>query len=451
MLNLPHLLPLVIGAVGGPASPTPPLQGAVAVVLLLCCSAFFSASETALFSLQPMDRRALTEAGNQRVEALLASPRATLATLLIGNETVNITLSAVMAGLMLTLAPQWPWLNLVVLPPVLLLMGEIMPKVFAMRHNRKAATLVAPPLRLFGLVVTPVRWVLTAIADFALRLTGGSAAPREAELREAHLRALIDEGIASGSIAQSESELLHKAFDFGGLTVNRCMTPRLDMKTLRLNDRWEDILEQVRSEGLSRWPVWQNKPDNIVGILVVKSLLPVLQAIHAGERPPPTARELQRLLLPARFVPTTKTAADMLHDFRGERFHMSVVVDEHGNVVGLVTLDDLLAELVGDLLDETDQEDPEVTSLGADVFSVWAGMDAEDFEHRFGIKLPDGDYNTVGGFILDQVGGLPEKGTEVPYEGLLFVVSGVEDRRVTEVSVRPLRKGEQTDAGGAGR
>jgi len=128
-----------------------------------------------------------------------------------------------------------------------------------------------------------------------------------------------------------------------------------------------------------------------------------------------------------------------------------VVVDEHGNVVGLVTLDDLLAELVGDLLDETDQEDPEVTALGADVFSVWAGMDAEDFEHRFGIKLPDGDYNTVGGFILDQVGGLPEKGTEVPYEGLLFVVSGVEDRRVTEVSVRPLRKGEQTDAGGAGR
>ena len=451
MLTLPHLVPLVVGAVGGTASPTPPLQGAVAVALLLCCSAFFSASETALFSLQPMDRRALSEAGNTRVEALLSSPRATLATLLIGNETVNITLSSVMAGLMLTLAPQWPWLNLVVLPPLLLLMGEIMPKVLAMRFNRRAATLVAPPLRAFGLVVTPIRWLLTIVADLALRLTGGSSAPKEAELREAQLRRLIDEGIASGSIAQSESELLHKAFDFGDLTVNRCMTARLDMKTLRINDPWEELLLQVRAEGLSRLPVWQGKPDNIVGILVVKSLLPVLQAVHAGERSPPTPRELQRMLLPARFVPTTKTAADMLHDFRGERFHMSIVVDEHGNVVGLVTLDDLLAELVGDLLDETDQEDPEVTALGSDMFSVWAGMDAEDFEQRFGIKLPDGEYNTVGGFILDQVGGLPDKGTEIAYEGLLFVVSGVEDRRVTEVSVRPLRASERADAEEGGR
>ena len=438
MLIHPNLLPLLISSLGGEASPTPPVPSAVAAVLLLCCSAFFSASETALFSLQPVDRRAMADAGNTRVEAMLKSPRATLATLLIGNETVNITLSSVMAGLMLSLAPELPWLNLVVLPPILLVCGEIMPKVFAMRFNRRAAALIAPPLRIFGLIVTPIRWVLTAVADLFLRMTGGTTAHEEAELREAQLRALIDETIASGSIGASEHEMLHKAFDFGDLTVNRLMTPRPDMRTLRLNDRWEDLLEQIRHEGLSRLPVWHNKADNIIGILVVKSLLPVLRAVHAGERPAPTARDIQRMLLPVRFVPTTKAAEAMLHEFRTERFHMSVVVDEHGNVVGLVTLDDLLSELVGDLLDETDIDDPEVTALGSDVFSVWAGMDIEDFEHRFGVELPEGEYNTVGGFLLDQVGGLPDKGTEVVYKGLLFVVSGVEDRRITEVSVRPI-------------
>lgn len=438
MLNHPNLLPLLVQGLGGEASPTPPLPSAVAAVLLLCCSAFFSASETALFSLQPVDRRAMSDEGNTRVEAMLQAPRATLATLLIGNETVNITLSSVMAGLMLSLAPELPWLNLVVLPPILLVMGEIMPKVFAMRFNRRMATFVARPLRIFGIIVTPVRWMLTIVADLALRMTGGTTAHEEAELREAQLRALIDEGIASGSIGASEHEMLHKAFDFGDLTVNRLMTPRPDMRSLRLNDRWEDLLEQIRQEGLSRLPVWQNKPDNIIGILVVKSLLPVMRAVHAGERPPPTPRDLQRMLLPVRFVPTTKAAEAMLREFRTERFHMSVVVDEHGNVVGLVTLDDLLTELVGDMLDETDVDDPEVTALGSDVFSVWAGMDIEDFEQRFGVELPEGEYNTVGGFLLDQVGGLPDKGTEVIYEGLLFVVSGVEDRRITEVSVRPI-------------
>ena len=438
MLTHPHLLPIIIGSLGGAASPTPPLQGGVAAVILLCFSAFFSASETALFSLQPVDRRAMADEGNTRVETLLKTPRATLATLLIGNETVNITLSSVMAGLMLTLAPELPWLNLVVLPPILLVLGEIMPKVFAMRYNRRFATFVSRPLRAFGVAVTPIRWVLTTVADLALRMTGGTTAHEEAELREAQLRALIDEGIASGSIAASEHEMLHKAFDFGDLTVNRLMTPRPDMRTLRLNDRWEDILDQIRQEGLSRLPVWHNKPDNIIGVLVVKSLLPVLRAVHAGERPPPSPRDIQRMLLPVRFVPTTKAAEAMLREFRTERFHMSVVVDEHGNVVGLVTLDDLLSELVGDLLDETDVDDPEVTALGSDVFSVWAGMDIEDFEHRFGVELPEGEYNTVGGFLLDQIGGLPDKGAEVSYQGLLFVVSGVEDRRITEVSVRPI-------------
>ena len=407
-----------------------------AAMALLFCSAFFSGSETALFSLQPLDRQKLNEAGATTVDALLRTPRRTLATLLIGNELVNVTLSSVTAGIVFAMAPDRPWLNVVVLTPVLLLLGEVTPKVVALRLNRRWATLAAPPLRLFSTVVSPVRWMLTSIANIALRMTGGSTAPAEQALREEQLRQLIDQGRAAGNLAPLEQEMMLKVFDFGDLTVNRLMTPRPDIVSISLTAPWASLLSTLRNTGHSRIPIWKGRPDNIVGILVAKSLLPVLDRVLAGHAPPePSA--LQALLVRPRFVPTSKRAEDMLREFRTERFHMSVVVDEHGSVVGIVTLDDLLAELVGELLDETDEDDPEVVELGADLFTVRATMDVEDFAERFRVELPDGDYNTLGGFILDQVGEVPDKGAEVTYGGLRFVVTGVDARRVVAVSVGP--------------
>ncbi len=431
-------------AAGGEAVAVPPeVLGPTAALagLLLGCSAFFSGSETALFSLQPIDRKALVDSGHHRVDALLRRPRATLATLLIGNELVNATLSSLTAGLALTLFPQHPWVNVVILTPVLLLLGEISPKVVALRHNRVFATLAAPLLTAFSFAVAPLRGLLSVVADLALRVTGGSTAQREQEVREEQLRHLIDRGRANGEIKPVEQEMLLKVFDFGDLTVNRLMTPRPDIVSASLSTPWPELLELLRRTGLSRLPVWQGRPDNITGVLVAKSLLPWLDP-SAHPEGPPGAAQLKKLLNEPRFVPTTKRAEDLLREFRTERFHMAFVVDEHGNVVGLVTLDDLLAELVGELLDETDQEDPEVTSLGRGAFTVRAGMDVEDFEQRFGVVLPEGEYNTVGGFILHQLGELPEKGEEVIWGGLRFIVTDVEERRLLEVSVSPTTEAE---------
>ncbi len=441
MLSLPSLLlfAATAQAAGGEAvaiSQEAVLPTTVAAVLLLLLSAFFSGSETALFSLQPLDRQALVDGGHTAADALVRAPRRTLATLLIGNELVNVTLSSVTAGLVLALAPDKPWLNIVVLTPVLLVMGEVTPKVVALRMNRRWASLAAPLLRLFSMLVSPVRWVLTVVADGFLRLTGGSTAPKEQALREEQLRQLIDQGRASGSIAPMEQELMLKVFDFGDLTVNRLMTPRPDIISISLSAGWDDLLSTLRTTGHSRIPVWQGRADNIVGILVAKSLLPVLDRVLDGA-PPPGPAEIRALLLRPRFVPTSKRAEDMLREFRTERFHMSVVVNEHGSVVGLVTLDDLLAELVGELLDETDEDDPEVTALGHDIFTVRASIDIEDFAERFEVTLPEGDYTTLGGFILDQVGEVPAKGAAVSFGGLKFVVTSVDARRVVELSVSP--------------
>jgi putative hemolysin len=414
-----------------------PLTLGIAIALL-GGSAFFSGSETALFSLQPVDRQAMPEPGKSRVERLLQKPRRTLATLLIGNELANVTLSAVTAGLLLAIAPDKPWLNLVVLTPVLLLLGEVLPKVIAMRSNRRMASVVALPLASFSVLVTPVRWLLTQLAEVALVLTGGTTATKKAQVREAQLRNLIDQGGEAGSLKPLEQEMLHKVFDFGELTVNRLMTPRPDVFSVSLTTPWPELLNRIQEAGFSRVPVYRADTEDVIGILVVKSLLPLLERSQQDPDYRLAPRELKDLLLPAQFVPTTKRADDLLREFRTERLHLAIVVDEHGSIAGVVTLDDLLAELVGELLDEGDIEDPDVSAIGPDQYTVRGGMDVKDFEERFAVELPTGQYTTLGGFILDTVGGVPEKGDEIDVVGLRFVVSGIEGRRVTEVSIRPI-------------
>jgi len=435
------------GALPLPAPLSPQGTALVAVTLLLF-SAYFSGSETALFSLQPLDRRSLSGEGEgspeTAVDRLLREPRRTLASILIGNEFVNILLSTVTAGLVVELFPERPWINVVVLTPVLLLFGEVLPKTMALRLNRRIAPMVAPPLLLFSRAVTPLRWVLTRVADFALLLTGGSGATRKAALREAHLLNLVEQGRRSGAVGPMEEEMIQKVFEFGDLTVSRLMTPRPDVFSLSLTTPWPELIDGVRAAGHSRVPIWQGRADNIIGVLVVKDLLPhlatLLRDAEDGEVDPRalplTTRQLQKLLHAAYFVPTSKRAESMLAEFREHKFHLAIVVDEHGNVVGLVTLDDLLAELVGELLDESDELADDVTRVVDGVYTIRGNMDVDDFADRFHVQLPGGEYDTVAGFLLDRAGTVPAKGVDIDWEGLVFTVRGLEGRRITEVCVR---------------
>ena len=415
-----------------------------ASAVLLLCSAFFSSSETALFSLQPVDRQALPQPGRARVEDMLNHPRRTLATILIGNELVNVTLGTVTAGILLLIAPDKPWLNVLLLTPLLIVFGEVLPKVVALRQNRRLAGLVAIPLRPLSMAVAPLRWLLTRAAELALRATGGSAAPVQAQVREQQLRALIDRGHASGSIRPMEQQMLHKVFEFGDNAVSRLMTPRPDVFSISITTPWHDLLPAIREAGFSRVPVWQGNPDNIIGVLLVKNLLPAIHRARLAGDASMTARELKRCLIPSRFVPTTKRAQDMLQEFRAERFHMAIVVDEHGSVVGVLTLDDLLAELVGELLDETDDEDPAVSEVSPGVYRIAGWIDVDDFADRFDMDVPEGEYTTMGGLLTAVAGDLPEKGDEIDWQGWRFVVSGVEGRRITDLSMRRLAEAEAT-------
>ncbi|MBN1337586.1 MAG: CBS domain-containing protein [Deltaproteobacteria bacterium] len=220
---------------------------------------------------------------------------------------------------------------------------------------------------------------------------------------------------------------------FGDLTVGRIMTPRTDLVMLPLDAPWGEILETVRRTAVSRIPVWGRDRDDIVGLLLAKDLLRFLG------QPPPSPRVLQRILHPALFVPIFRSADDCLADLKKRHVHAALVVDEHGALAGLVSLDDLLGELLGEVLDETDAEEvAEVRQQEDGSLLVQAGIDIEDFAEATGVHLPEGEYATLGGFVISRTHTLPRRGQMVEWDGLSLEVVGVVRRRITEVRVRSL-------------
>ena len=264
---------------------------------------------------------------------------------------------------------------------------------------------------------------------FRSRPLGISAAPLHEGIQEEQLRTLIDQGRETGVIQPMEQEIIHRVFEFGDLPVSRLMTPRPDIFSLSLVTPWAELLQEIKAARYSRVPIWQGNPDNIVGVLLVKDLL------RHRDNPPSHARQLLKLLHPAMFVPPSKRAQDLLQEFRAKNNHMAVVVDEHGSITGLITLDDLLGELVGEVLDESDVDEKEATELQGSMWTVKASIDIDDFDARFDFTLPEGDYTTLGGFVFHQLGAAPKKGDEVEFGGARFLVSGVDGRRITEVTV----------------
>ncbi|HJN75762.1 MAG TPA: hemolysin family protein [Myxococcota bacterium] len=414
----------------------------VLLVILILLSGFFSGSETALFSLQAIDRERLKEEGGAALTVLrlLEHPRRTLASVLMGNELVNISLSIVCAGLVMSVFPERPYLNLLVATPLLIIFGEVTPKTLALRNNRRFAMSIARPLALWAQLITPLRWLLQSLANLAIRVLGGSQARSEDRIEEEEVQRLIEEAHQAGQINAHEHELLQSVFDFGDMSVGRLMTPAPDMVRFSVHTSFSRLVEQLAKRRFSRIPMYEGTPDNVVGILLVKDLL-----AYKGKTPP-SPSELRKHLKGAWFVPSSKPADDMLREFQGRREHLALVVDEHGGIDGLITLDDLLDELVGPNLDVHD--DPEISVVQPGQWTVAGGMDLEDLAELTGVSLQREEVHTVGGFVMAELGEVPREGQELALEGIRIVVKQMDGRRIAEVELWRLGTQGQEQAAG---
>lgn len=329
----------------------------LALFVLVCVSAFFSGTEVAMFSLRRVDRQQLVRSGRKLdalIIRLLARPRRLIATVLIGNETVNVSVSAVMAALVPQLFPGRGDVEVALLAtffalPLLLFFGEITPKTVAIKTSLGWSRMAARPIHLFGLVVTPVRAVVRFIADLVLRPFGGStftAMPHD--LSEEEFKHLVDAGSAEGALDAHERRLIHRVFEFGDKTVGQVMMPREKIFALSYDLPASRLIKEVADRGYSRVPIFQRSLDNIRGVLYAKDL--VLQG--TGLSP---SRRLGDLLHEPLFVPRTIPIERLFRIFKHRKTHLALVVNEYGKLVGLVTMEDLLEELFGEIRDEREQ------------------------------------------------------------------------------------------------
>lgn len=413
--------------------------------VLLAGSFFFSGTETAMFSMQKVERQALAhDSLGRRVLGLLERRSAVITTVLIGNETVNISMAAITAGLVATLAPTMPWLTVVVLTPIIVLFTEITPKVLAFRFASSWVRWAVLPMSAFYFVVTPIRFVVGALVNLLARAFAVYPRPLQDRLGERELMSLLDRGAEAGAVGERERDIVEAVFDFGELTIGRLMTPRPDIFAVPIDLSWSELLHRCRDAQFSRVPVYQRRIDDIIGVLLIKDLL--RYRVETGAGPDP-ARQIRGMLVPATFVPSSKPANAMLREFLVTKQHMAFVVDEHGTLVGLITLDDLLSELVGEFLDHGEEPDPEAMLAVGDTWRVKAWTDIDDFAEEAGLELPSEGFTTVGGFVFHQLGRLPRKGDVVEWSGWRFEVGTMEGRRIGEVTVSPPAKITPVSAG----
>ncbi len=328
----------------------------IVLAVLLLLSAFFSGSETALFSLGSVRLEKLKESGHPKakvIETLLERPRRLLISILLGNELVNITASAVAASICISmLGDSGKWVAIAVMIPLLLTFGEILPKTTAIYRSEQCSRVVAGPLSFFARAVFPIRWIIGKIVDGVLRVFGSQAETQESIFREEEIRDLVDVGHQEGVLEKQERELIHKVFRFGDTIVASVMTPKGAVFSLPLQLDPTELLAEVRKERYSRVPIYSGEKNNIVGILNTKDLLALSLERGEGEK-----INIHRLLRPPHFVPPSKKIDELLRECQKQRIHMAIVVNEYGHCTGLVTVEDLLEEIFGEIYDEYDAEE----------------------------------------------------------------------------------------------
>ena len=422
-------------------------------VLLLALSALFSGSEVALFSITPGERedlRADTAADAARVVHFLDRPRRLLAAILLLNTVVNVGAAILSTQLMVAAAAAYGWsefvalaANVVGLTFVLLVTSEIAPKLLASRRPVHIARRVSGVLRPFLWAVTPAADLLAGLASAVQSRFRTSVEALSSD----DIKSMADVGEAEGSIGEEERALIHSIVEFGETTVREVMVSRVDMQALSAEADLDEALTLIRESGHSRFPLYRDHLDNVLGVVYAKDLLPSIGAldVQGALGPTPDWAAIARRPL---FVPPAKTLDDMLADFQASNTHMAIVVDEYGGTAGLVTLEDLLEEVVGEIRDELDDEDEErlVRPVAPGVFRAEARIDLDDLADAVGVELDTDafDFETLGGLILHLAGDIPAPGDEVEHEGLRLRVESVEENRILDVRVEHAPTPEET-------
>ena len=394
-----------------PSSPEGLPYEIAALVVLVLLAGFFAASEAALVSISRLRARAIAERhvrGAANLEHIVDHKTRFLTSILVGNTIVLLAADSLATYIAISLGiPSGAVISTVIMTTVFLLFGEIIPKTVATGDSDRWALRLALPMSYAVYVLAPIARAFETVTDFILRLFGVKHAHR-LHVTEDDIRTLVNVGAEQRVIEEQERELIHSVMEFGDTIVREVMKPRPEMVAVSIEDSPRRALDVVIAEGYSKLPVYRESKDDIVGVIHDRELL---VALANGTLARTTVRDLMR---PAVHVPETKKIADLLREMQRDKFSLAIVVDEYGGTAGLVTMEDLLEEIVGEIRDEHDVDEQESISVVSDREAVVeAGTNIEDVNARLGTELPTEDFETIGGYTVGLFGRLPNEGEEI--------------------------------------
>src|SRR5579859_668323 len=412
------------------------LQLFILIVALILCG-IASASETALTSVSRIKLKNLVEEGDQKaaeIERLLAEPNAFLSTILIVNSVAVIVASSMATVLALRFSSNFgDLISTIVISLVVLIFCEITPKTAAVQNPLRWARVFVNPVKTTAWLLQPVVGALGAITNALVRFLGGQVKYRGPFVTEEELRLLVTVGEEEGILEEEETEMIHSIFEFADTTVREVMIPRIDMLTLESDATVDDAVDLALQGGFSRIPVYEESIDNIIGVLYTKDMLKQLREGH-------NSHPIRDLVRTAYFVPETKKLDDLLREIQQQRVHMVIVVDEYGSVAGLVTIEDLVEEIVGDIQDEYDREEKLYEKVNEDISIFNAKISIDEFNEIMDMDLDDSDYETLGGFLYAQLDKIPNVGDTITFHDMIFTVLTTRGRRITQVRVERVNK-----------
>lgn len=405
----------------------------IILIILLVLSAFFSSSETALMSVNKIRLRSLAESGNKRAALALDivenKTSKMLSAILIGNNIVNLSASAIATSLAYSFGGYMVSIATAVLTVMILVFGEITPKNYATMNTEKLTLKFIPIIRFFMIVLTPFIFIINLFSRafmFLLRIDPNAASTA---MTEDELRTIVDVSHEDGVIESDEKEMIYNVFDLGDANAKDIMVPRVHVTFAEVNNTYEELIAIFREDKFTRLPVYEDTPDNIVGIINMKDLL-----LYNKKTETFNIRDIMR---EPHFTYEYKDISELLVEMRDSTFNIAIVLDEYGEMAGLITLEDILEEIVGEIHDEYDEDEEEdVKELDTHEYIVEGSTNLDDLNEELGLHLESDDYDSLGGFIIERLDRLPEEGDEVTTEdGVRLVVEKLDKNRIESVHV----------------
>ncbi|MBM4165666.1 MAG: HlyC/CorC family transporter [Ignavibacteria bacterium] len=424
------------------------------IFVLILLNGFFAASEIAIVSTRRTRIKDLIEKGKTRakiVEKLQSNPDTFLATVQIGITVVGSFASALggTAAIQYLKEPlrqlQIPFISehsefiaivmvVTLITYLSLTIGELIPKSLALRYSEKFSLLIAPFILLLSKIFSPAVKVLVGTSNLFLKPFHDQTTFSESKISEEEFRIMLDEGTKSGIIDKTEHELISSIFEFTDTTAKEILVPRTDVIAIEITSEKEKLLRLVSDEGYSRLPVFQENLDNILGIVYAKDLISLAE--HK-------VIVLHDIIRPAYFVPQTKKISELLREMQQRKLHIAIVNDEYGGTAGIVTMEDIIEEIVGEIHDEYDDELKEIETTADGSFLVNGKVSIGDFNERFGSSIPEeGEYDTISGFIQKLAGKIPEVKEEIRYDSWTFSVVKKSQRKIRQIQARKIASSE---------